>query len=93
MTQVTFSIRMDEETKQSMEKICESIGISMSSTFNVFARAFVRNSGFPFDVKLGSDDDAWDAFLEARNILRKKYLEEPSMDQIEQEIKTIRSRN
>ena len=93
MSQMSFSIRMDEDTKNMMNEICDSLGISMSSAFNVFAKAFVREGGFPFDVRLGkNDDDGWNAFLEARNILKKKNLTEPTLEEIENEIKAIRSR-
>ena len=93
MVQVTFSIRIDEETKQRMDTLCDSLGVSMSAAFNVFARAFVRDGGFPFDVRLGkADNDSWEAFLEARNSLRKRFPEEPSLDQIEEEIRSVRSR-
>ena len=93
MAQATFSIRMDEETKQGMDVLCVSLGISMSAAFNVFARAFVRGGGFPFDVRLGrADIDSWNAFLEAGSILRKKFPEEPSLDEIEEEIKSVRSK-
>ena len=92
MAQATFSIRMDEETKQRMDILCDSLGVSMSAAFNVFARAFVRDGGFPFDVKLGRvSDDGWDAFLEARNILRKRFPTEPTLEEIDREIKTVRS--
>ncbi len=94
MAQTTFSIRMDEETKQGMERICESLGVSMSSAFNMFAKAFVRNDGFPFDIRLTTaKNDAWSAFLKAREILRKRFSEEPSLEQIEEELKNIRSKS
>lgn len=92
MAQATFSIRMDEETKQRMDVLCDSLGVSMSAAFNVFARAFVRDGGFPFEVKLGkTNDDGWNAFLEARNILRNKFPTEPTLEEIESEIKAVRS--
>ena len=76
-----------------MDALCESLGVSMSSAFNVFARAFVRDGGFPFDVRLGrADIDSWNAFMEARGILRKKFPEEPSLDEIEEEIRSVRSK-
>ena len=92
MVQSTFSIRMDEDTKQKMDVLCASLGMSMSTAFNVFARAFVRNDGFPFDVKLGQkDEDAWNAFMEARKILRDRYPEGLSLKEIEKEIESVRS--
>lgn len=51
------SIRLEEDIKNDMDAVCESLGMSMSAAFNVFARAFVRNRGFPFDVKLQEQKD------------------------------------
>ena len=63
----------------------------MSSAFNMFAKAFVREGGFPFDVKAGKTDDGWEAFLEAREVLRKRNSTEPALDEIEAEISAVRS--
>lgn len=91
MTQVTFSIRLEEDVKNEMNVICDSIGISMSTAFNVFARAFVRNGGFPFDVEPQVQKDPWDGFIEARRILRERYPVEPSLEEINAEIAAARS--
>ena len=89
--QSTFSFRLDDETKRSMEKLCESMGLSMSTAFNIFAKAFVHAGGFPFDIRC-SQDESTDSFLEARRILRERYPEEPSLDEINAEIKRIRGK-
>jgi addiction module RelB/DinJ family antitoxin len=90
----TFSIRLDDETKKSMETICENIGISMSSAFYVFAKAFVREEGFPFDLKYNSKPNPMEAFRTARRILREQFPEEPTLDEINEEIRKVReSRN
>ena len=88
--QSTFSIRLDEETKNNMDRLCESLGLSMSAAFNIFAKAFVRNGGFPFEVKCAPASDPMDAFWEARRILREKFPEEPSLDEIDEEISKVR---
>lgn len=91
MGQSTFSIRLEDDIKNDMNSICEYIGMSMSTAFNVFARAFVRNRGFPFDVKMSDEKEPWDGFLEARRILRERYPVEPSLDEINEEIKAVRA--
>lgn len=91
MTQATFSIGLEEDVKNEMTAICDSIGVSMSTAFYVFARAFVRNGGFPFDVKLQEKKDPWDGFIEARRILRERYPVEPSLEEINAEIAAARS--
>ena len=91
MVQATFSIRSEEDVKNEMDAVCESIGVSMSTAFNVFARAFVRSREFPFDVKLQKQEDPWEGFLNARRKLREKYPEGLNIDEIDEEIKAVRS--
>lgn len=45
-TNMTF--RIDSQVKAQMAAICEQLGISTSTAFNIFANAFVRNNGMPF---------------------------------------------
>ena len=47
-TNMTF--RMDSEVKAQMASICEALGMSTSTAFNIFAKAFVRAKGMPFPV-------------------------------------------
>ena len=47
-TNMTF--RMDSEVKAQMASICETLGMSTSTAFNIFAKAFVRANGMPFPV-------------------------------------------
>ncbi len=91
--QSTFSIRLDEETKKTMDALCESIGVSMSAAFNIFAKAFVREGGFPFDVRGYSPTNSLDSFWAARRVLREKYPEEPSIEEINEEIRKVRKGN
>ena len=45
---ITF--RIDIETKNQMAEICKQLGMSTSTAFNLFAKAFVRQKGMPFPV-------------------------------------------
>lgn len=49
-TNMTF--RMDSEVKTQMADICDQLGITVSTAFNIFANAFVRCKGLPFPVTL-----------------------------------------
>ena len=73
-----------------MDDLCESLGLSMSAAFNIFAKAFVRNGGFPFDVKYVATSEPMESFWAARRILRDKFPEEPSLDEINDEIAKVR---
>lgn len=41
MIQITINIRLEEELKKEFEKVCDKLGLSMSTAFNVFAKAVV----------------------------------------------------
>ena len=50
MAQTAFSIRMDEDLKRDFSDFCNSVGMSMTTAINVFARAVVRERRIPFEV-------------------------------------------
>lgn len=50
---VNVNIRMDEDLKKQFEFYCTELGLNMTSAFNVFARAVVRERGIPFDMRIG----------------------------------------
>lgn len=47
-TNMTF--RMDSEVKKQMIEICNQLGMTASTAFNIFANAFVREKGMPFTI-------------------------------------------
>lgn len=47
-TNMTF--RMDSDVKTQMAAICDQLGMTTSTAFNIFANAFVRAKGMPFAV-------------------------------------------
>ncbi len=62
----TVSFRMDDATKQKFERLCDDLGMSMSTAVNVFIKKAVREHGMPFEVKT-------DPFYSEENM---KYLEQ-----------------
>lgn len=63
-TNMTF--RMNSDVKAQMTAICAKLGMTPSTAFNIFANAFVREQGIPFDVKVSPHS--------AENPSRKKML-------------------
>lgn len=51
MANVNLNIRLDESLKNEFGRICESMGMSMSTAFNVFAKAVVNERAIPFEIK------------------------------------------
>ena len=55
-TNMTF--RIDSQTKARMTEICNQLGMTPSTAFNIFANAFVRAGGMPFPVRLDTSSSA-----------------------------------
>ena len=51
MANVNLNIRLDENLKKDFSDVCDSIGMSMSTAFNIFAKAVVSEMAIPFKVK------------------------------------------
>lgn len=47
MAQTNVNIRMDQNDKLLFDEICKELGMTMSTAFNVFAKAAIRQGG-PF---------------------------------------------
>ena len=42
MAMVTVNFRMDEELKKAMEKVCEELGMNMTTAFMIYAKKMTR---------------------------------------------------
>ena len=52
MAQPLINFSRDETTKKQMEQICNELGITMSTAFNIFAKKVIREKRIPFDVSI-----------------------------------------
>ncbi len=52
MAQTSLNIRIDEDDKRLFDAVCGQLGMSMSTAFNIFAKAVIRRQGFPFELNL-----------------------------------------
>lgn len=50
MAQTNLNIRMDDELKQDFDKLCENIGMSMTTAICIFAKKAVAEQRIPFEV-------------------------------------------
>ncbi len=48
----TVSFRMDDATKQKFERLCDDLGMSMSTAVNVFVKQAIREQRIPFKITL-----------------------------------------
>lgn len=51
MATTTMTIRMDAALKESAEELCREMGMNLTTAFNIFTRAMVRERGIPFAVR------------------------------------------
>lgn len=52
MAQTNINIRMDEDLKKEFDRLCNELGLNMTTAFNIFARTVVRQKAIPFAVSL-----------------------------------------
>ena len=65
MEKAVVNFRIDKTTKKEMEEICEDIGISIGTAFNIFAKKLIRERRIPFELDS-------DPFYSKENIERLK---------------------
>ena len=70
MAQTLVNFRIEKENKKEMEQICNELGITMTTAFNIFVKKMIREKRIPFDVSI-------DPFYSESNI---KYLEKVTSD-------------
>lgn len=47
----TISVRTTDETKNSFEGFCESLGLTVSAAINMFMKISLRENKIPFELK------------------------------------------
>ena len=56
MATSTLTLRMDDTLKHQVDSISHDLGLTTTAVFNVMAKRFVAERGFPLEVRL--DDEA-----------------------------------
>ncbi|MBR0368177.1 MAG: type II toxin-antitoxin system RelB/DinJ family antitoxin [Clostridia bacterium] len=95
MSQIAFSVRMDENLKRQFDGLCQEFGMTPSTAINVFARTVVRERRIPFDIAAPEPEvtreGAMRAFLALRAEASANGLSDLSMDDIDEEIRQARA--
>ena len=52
---VTVSLRFDEATKQELDRMCEEMGMNLTTFFMIYARAALRERRIPFEIRANDD--------------------------------------
>ncbi|MBD5166253.1 MAG: type II toxin-antitoxin system RelB/DinJ family antitoxin [Helicobacter sp.] len=48
---VNVTFKMNKQEKQEFEAIVQSLGLNLSTAFNIFAKAVIRENAIPFELK------------------------------------------
>ena len=52
MAQTNINIRMDDNLKLQFDRLCNELGLNMTTAFNIFEKTMVRQQRIPFEVAL-----------------------------------------
>ncbi len=52
MAQTTVSVRMDDSLKRDFDKVCNELGLSMTTAITMLAKKMTREKRLPFDVSI-----------------------------------------
>lgn len=92
MTMATYSIRMDDGLKAQFDALCNNIGLSASTAFNIFARKAVSNRALPIELSENTIDPGavLSAMSESREAAVKSGANRLSLDEVNAEIDEYR---
>ena len=65
MAQTTVSVRMDDTLKKDFDKVCNELGLSMTTAITMLAKKMTRENRLPFEVSV-------DPFYSEENMARLK---------------------
>ena len=52
MAQTTVSVRMDDTLKKDFDRVCNDLGLSMTTAITMLAKKMTREKRIPFEVSL-----------------------------------------
>ena len=95
MAQATISIRVDQALKKNFEGLCEDFGLSVTSAFNIFMKAVVRERKIPFEIQSQTSNEKsysyFDNILTMRETAEKYGIQDMALEEINEEINKTRN--
>ena len=58
MSQENLCIRMDKNIKEQFNRLCDELGLTMSTAVNLFVKAVIREKGIPFALSISDYNEA-----------------------------------
>ena len=89
----TFSVRMESDVKNELDKICAQLGLNTSVAINIFARTVIREKRIPFEISLATGETAGaNAFQALRKQAKANGGQGMSLSEINSEIDRARGK-
>ena len=89
----TFSVRMESDVKNELDKICAQLGLNTSVAINIFARTVIREKRIPFEISLATGVTAGANEFQALRKQAKAYgVQGMSLSEINSEIDRARGK-
>ena len=89
----TFSVRMESDVKNELDKICAQLGLNTSVAINIFARTVIRGKRIPFEISLATGETAGaNAFQALRKQAKANGVQGMSLSEINSEIDRARGK-
>ena len=89
----TFSVRMESDVKNELDKICAQLGLNTSVAINIFARTVIREKRIPFEISLATGETAGaNAFQALRKQAKANGVQGMPLSEINSEIDRARGK-
>ena len=69
----TISVRIDKDTRKKMNQVCDELGLSLSTAFNMYAKVVAREKRIPLILDLNYKYN-FDTQKSIKNVIDKKNL-------------------
>ena len=69
----TISVRIDKDTRKKMNQVCDKLGLSLSTAFNMYAKVVAREKRIPLILDLNYKYN-FDTQKSIKNVIDKKNL-------------------
>ncbi len=86
MAQTLVNIRMDEDLKRDFDKVCNELGMSMTTAITIFAKKMSREHRIPFEVSVNPfyNESNLKALSESLEQLNSGKVVIKTMDELEE---------
>ena len=85
MAQTLINVRMDEELKREFDRVCNELGMNMTTAIMIFARKVTRERRIPFDVSIDPfySDSNMTALRRSKDQLKSGQVVIKTLDELE----------